>query len=157
MPVLTKPLARGEQAFDVTAIAHNGQRALLSQFGDGPVVVYFCAHLTAGPCAELAAHLTRSWLQLNNTLSMVFAVTAQNTLEQREWAIEHEAPFLFLADPESKLRAAFGLASDAFASYLLDTERRVVAVWAPPAPSAHAQELEAALREAGLLKAPYPL
>jgi peroxiredoxin len=157
MPVRSQPLARGDQAFDVTALAHNGQRILLSQFDDEPVVIYFCAHLTAAPCAELAAHLTRSWLQLNYTLSMVFAVTAQNTLEQREWAIEHESPFLFLADPESKLRAAFGVAPDAFASYLLDKERRVVAVWTPPQPGAHAQQIEAALREAGLLHEPYPL
>lgn len=155
-PVLSKPLAVGEQAWDFTALAHNGQRVRLSDFLDKPVVVYFCAQVSAAPCAELARGLTQQWLELNPALSMVFGVSADDTVVQREYGIEHEVPFLFLADSSGQLQRAFGVPAGSVVSYLLDRERKVRAVFSPPAGTSHAAEVRAALQQDAPLPT-YPL
>jgi peroxiredoxin len=155
-PTRTAPLGLGEKAWNFSALAHNGQRVRLAEFLDKPVLVYFCAQSAAAPCHELASDLKRNWLELNASLSMVFAVTADDVVVQREYGAEHEIPFLLLADGSGELRRAFGVPEGGIMSYLLDRDASARRVFSPPTLH-HATEVRQALQELGLLLPAYPL
>jgi peroxiredoxin Q/BCP len=151
------PLTAGEQVFDFQALAHTGQRVKLSAFLDKPVVVYFCPQDTAELCTDLASGLRDAWLELNAHVSMAFAVSPEPTPIHREFAIEHELPHLFLADTSGKVREIFGLKPGVAIGYLVGEQRQILRVLQPASGAAFIADLQKALAELGLLRAPYPI
>lgn len=150
------PLAVGEAVWDFRALAQTGQRVRLRDFSDKPVVVYFCPTNSAQACSDLCDALSKSWLELNPHLSMVFGVTTDDMLTQREFGIAHEAPYLFLTDSDGTLARGFGVPPGSVVSYLIDKDAKVRQIFAPPS-SAHPAELVKALTDLGLRGAAQPL
>jgi peroxiredoxin Q/BCP len=149
-------LAVGEAVWDFAALAQTGQRVRQHDFADKPIVVYFCPSNAAQACSDLADAITKSWLDLNPHLSMVFGVTTDDMLTQREFGILHEVPYLFLSDADGTLARGFGVAQGAVVSYLVDKDAKVRQIFAPPS-SAHPAELVRALGELGLRGPAQPL
>jgi thioredoxin-dependent peroxiredoxin len=149
-PPRDKPLVSGEQVWDFSALAHTGLRARLHDFNDKPVVVYFCPTQGAQACSDLAAAITKHWLELNPHLSMVFGVTTDDLITLREFGVLHELPFLLLADADGALARGFGLQPGVVTSYLIGKDSKVLEVFTPPS-SAHPTELVRVLGERGLL------
>lgn len=155
-PRRDKPLAVGEAVWDFAALAQTGQRVRLHDFADKPILVYFCPTNSAQACGELCDAITKSWLDLNPHLSMVFGVTGDDMLTQREFGIVHEVPYLFLTDTDGALARGFGVAQGAVVSYLIDKQAQVRQVFMPPS-SAHPAEVVKALTDLGLRGPAQPL
>jgi peroxiredoxin Q/BCP len=149
-------MAVGESVWDFAALAQTGQRVRLKDFADKPVLVYFCPSNTAQACIDLCDAITKSWLDLNPHLSMVFGVTTDDMLTQREFGILHEVPYLFLTDTDGALARGFGLSAGAVTSYLIDKDAKVRQVYTPPS-AAHPAELTRTLAELGLQGPAQPL
>jgi len=156
-PMPSSPLTAGQEVFDLSALAHTGQRVELGRFLERPVVVYFCPSDRAQLCTDLALALKQQWLELNAHLSMVFAVTPEPTVVHRDFATEHELPHLFISDQSGVVHRLFGLAPGVATSYLIGTDRKVLRVLPTQSGADHVAELRRALSELQLLRDPYPL
>jgi peroxiredoxin Q/BCP len=156
-PKPTKPLQVGDSVWDFSALAQTGQRVRLHEFSNKPVLIYFCPNSFVEPCLGLALELTRQWLDINPHVSMVFGVTPEDAIVQREFGIEHELPYLLLSDRKSELSSSFGLGVGSFVSYLVDKDGKVLHVFNPPAAGAHSAEVVRVLTELKLLSPAPPL
>jgi peroxiredoxin Q/BCP len=155
-PKRDQPFAVGDVVWDFASLAQTGQRVRLHDFADKPVLVYFCPSNSVEACSALADTLTQRWLEVNPHLSMVFGVTQDDLITQREFGVLHEVPFLFLADTEGTLARGFGLAPGAVTSFLIDKDAHVRKVFTPPTAN-HPAEIVAALTELHLLAPAQPL
>ena len=151
-PLPSEPLVAGQEVFDFTGLAHNGARVKLSDFSGSPVVVYFCASVTAAQCQALALDFRDEWLRLNPHVGMVLAVSTDDSVVLRAFAAEHELPQLLLSDPKGNLSKVFGLGAQPFVSYLLDQNGRVLQVFQAPQAPGHAMQVGSALEQRGLLR-----
>ena len=147
-PQPSAPLTAGAEVYDFSALGHTGQRFSLSEFLHKPVVLYFCPRDEAPQCRQLAEAFRDAWLSLNTRLSMVFAVTTEDTFVHREFASTHGLPLLFLADTELSVHRVMGVSPGSTISYLIGPDRRVLAVF--PSPDAgHPQAIAQALSAHG--------
>lgn len=156
-PAPKAPLKVGEQVFNFTALAHNGQRFRISEFLQRPVLVYFCAADRDPQCQQLALSLRDHWLNLNPSLSMAFGVTTEDTVIHRDFAAEHALPHLLIADNDNSVRRVFGVAPTATTAFLLNTERQVVHAFTTPNGASFAQDVMTVLKQLGLERSAPPI
>ncbi len=156
-PLPDKPLTAGDEVFDFQALAHTGQRIVLSEFLTKPSLFYFCPQDDTPQCTQLALTIRDRWLELNANLDMVFAVTPAPTVVHREFASEHELPHLLLADTDTKVHQIFGLKPGMLVAYLVGADREVLRVFPITDAATLVSNAEAALQELQLLGKPYPL
>jgi thioredoxin-dependent peroxiredoxin len=156
-PAPKAPLKAGEQVFNFTALAHNGQRLRVSEFLRRPVLVYFCAADRDPRCQQLALSLRDHWLTLNPSLSMAFGVTTEDTVIHRDFAAEHALPHLLIADSDNSVRRVFGVAPAATTAFLINGERQIVHVFTTLNAASFAQDVLTILKQLGLERSAPPM
>jgi thioredoxin-dependent peroxiredoxin len=154
--VANKLLAPGDTVSDFFAVAHTGERAVLTRYLQRPVLVYFCASDKAQPCTDQATAFRDAWLTLNPHLSMVLGVSPEDRLVHSAFASEHHLPFLMLADADRRVRSSFGLKDDALTGFLIGTDRKILQVFQPKTGAEHVAALQKALADLKLLQPSYP-
>jgi peroxiredoxin Q/BCP len=146
----TEPLGVGDEAPDFEGIVHTGASIRLSALLDRPVAVFFYAH-DDGETAPALDSIRDRWLDLNGTLSMVLGVSEDPNVVHREFATEHELPFLLVTDSERAIMRAFGVAGERGepkrSIFLVGTDRKVLRVLDPAEPSRQGEALHEALED----------
>jgi len=151
-PVVRKPqlhpadhlLEVGEEAPRFGALAHNGGWVLLERLRSRPTALLFAGSSTQW--VELLKTVRDGWLPLNERMSTLLAISPGDTFQHRELASEHELPMLLVSDPEAKIQAAYGVASEHEAVlFVVDPQGKIVRVVPRVTPSTVVVELRAAL------------
>ncbi len=154
-PVRATPLAVGEVAFDVEALAHFGRRFRLSEFSQLPLVVYFCPDISHPECTAATDSLRDSWLALQGQIGMALGVVPAPTLVLRQYATKHKLSHVLIADAKGRVRSSFGVHPGVSSAYLLSPKLEVLEVFAG-LDGALAQHVVSALQQRGLIHPPLP-
>lgn len=154
VPVAAEPgalLEAGDEAPEVEAVAHTGQRVRLADHRGKPVVVYFYPKDDTPGCTVEAQSFRDEWRRLRQAGVVVLGVSTDDNVSHRAFASKYELPFLLLPDTDQKIARAFGVPlANGHAkrvTFVIDTKGRIAKTFADVTPKGHAEEVVAAVSE----------
>ena len=104
-----KPLAEGDAAPALQAVAHTGQLVKLAGYHGKPVVLYFYPKDDSPGCTIEAQGLRDAWVDLKKHHAVVLGVSADDNVSHRAFASKYDLSFLLLPDTDHKIARAFGV------------------------------------------------
>lgn len=143
-----KRLEPGDEVPDFSAISHTGYRVDRASLGERPAVLFFCPAITAPPCDQETLAIRDQWVELAPEVGRVFGISTQDNVAHRDFASEHDLPFLLLSDAGGQMKKAFGVGrKDASerVTFLVGADKEITRVFVNPDPKGHGRELVEAL------------
>ena len=133
------------------ALAHTGHQVRLSQFLNRPSVVYFYPADKTPGCTVEAQSIRDAWLRMRDQVGMVFGVSTDDDVSHRDFATEHDLPFLLLADTDHAIARSFGVPIEngraKRVTFVIDRNRKITRVFDAVKAEGHAEEILTAVRE----------
>jgi len=156
---LTRPaaaLAVGDEAPKVSAPDQNGAAfSLADAYAKGPTLVYFYPKADTPGCTAQACSLRDAFPEFTGEGVQIIGVSGDSVEGQKKFADKYKLPFALLADPESVVAKAFGVPTMmGFAkrqSFIIK-DGEIAWIVESAKTGDHAAEVQAALRELGLVK-----
>lgn len=149
-----KPIKVGDQAPDVILATHDGRRFSLADFREKQaVVLFFYPKDNSRICTREACSFRDAYEEFVEASAVVIGVSADSNESHREFADEHQLPFLLVADVDGSLRRTFGVPKTlglipGRVTYVIDRAGVVRSVFNAPLQSQrHAEEALRTVRE----------
>lgn len=138
-----KPLAAGDEAPKLEAVAHTGEQVKLSGFHGRPVILYFYPKDDSPGCTIEAKGLRDSWVQLKKHHAVVLGVSADDNVSHRAFASKYDLSFRLLPDKDHKIAKAFGVpvkgGHDMRYTFIIDKQGKIAKVMPNVDPRKNAQ------------------
>ncbi len=149
-------LAVGDEAPKVSVSDQNGADfALAAAYAKGPTLVYFYPKADTPGCTAQACSLRDAFPEFTGEGVQVIGVSGDTVAAQKQFADKYKLPFTLLADPDSVVAKAFGVPTMmGFAkrqSFIIK-DGKIAWIVESAKTGDHAAEVQAALRELGLVK-----
>jgi len=149
-------LAVGDEAPKVSVSDQNGADfALAAAYAKGPTLVYFYPKADTPGCTAQACSLRDAFPEFTGEGVQVIGVSGDTVAAQKQFADKYKLPFTLLADPDSVVAKAFGVPTMmGFAkrqSFIIK-DGKIAWIVESAKTGDHATEVQAALRELGLVK-----
>lgn len=142
-------MIEGSMAPQIEATAHNGERVSLAALRGKPVVLYFYPKDDTPGCTKEACSIRDAWQRFKAAGATVLGVSTDDAKSHAAFAEKYHLPFLLLPDTEGHIAAAYGVPVHlGFAkrtTFVIDRQGRVAKVFPDVNPTAHADEILAAL------------
>lgn len=110
-------------------------RSLSGLLADGPVVLFFYPAALSAGCTVEACHFRDLTAELKAVGGHPVGISGDTVDKQAEFATRHRLGYPLLSDPDGAVRAllgvkrgALGLTPTARVTFVIDTDRRVLAV-----------------------------
>jgi peroxiredoxin Q/BCP len=109
-------------------------RKLSTLLTDGPIVLFFYPAAMSAGCTREACHFRDTAAELRAAGGQPVGISGDDVERQAEFAGKHSLGYPLLADPAGAVREqfgvkrAFGLIPTKRATFVIDTDRRVLAV-----------------------------
>jgi peroxiredoxin Q/BCP len=153
-------LSVGDKAPAFSAKDQDGRSVKLSDFKGRKVVLYFYPKDDTTGCTAEACAFRDRLPEFERLGVAVLGVSPDSEASHRKFADKYSLPFTLLADPERKIVEAYAAWGEKKLygrsymgtlrkTYLIDEKGRVAAVYPKVSPKTHADELLAALADAG--------
>src|SRR5262245_25795949 len=105
-----KPIAVGDRAPELSAVAHTGQKISLADYaGKQVVVLYFYPRDGTPVCTAEACAFRDAFEQFSDAGAVVIGVSSDSLDSHRVFAEKQRLPFLLLSDADGAIRRAFGV------------------------------------------------
>lgn len=105
-----KSIKVGDQAPDVILATHDGRRFSLADFrGTQAVVLFFYPKDNSRICTREACSFRDAYDEFVEAGAVVIGVSGDSNDSHREFADEHQLPYLLVADTDGAVRRAFGV------------------------------------------------
>jgi len=147
-------LAEGTEAPDFSIPDQTGTARSLSAERGHPVVLYFYPRDATPGCTREACGFRDAWTRYEAAGAQVFGVSMDDVDSHRAFAEEHELPFPLLADTEAEVADAYGVSHetgvDERVTFLISPNGTIIRVFPEVDPGVHADEVLAAIAEAGV-------
>ncbi len=144
------PLSVGAPAPDLEAVAHNGEKVSLSALKGQPVVVYFYPKDNTAGCTVEAQEICDLWSEIGATNAVVIGVSTDDQASHKQFAEQHQLPFLLVPDPDGSVARKFGVPlSNGRArrvTFVIGRDGKVLKVFPDVTPRGHGQEILQALK-----------
>ncbi|MEU7869089.1 peroxiredoxin [Dactylosporangium sp. NPDC049140] len=111
-----------------------GPRRLSTLLEQGPVVLFFYPAALSAGCTKEACHFRDTAAELREAGAQPVGISGDEVERQAQFAAKHSLGYPLLADPAGAVREqfgvkrAFGLIPTKRATFVIDTDRRVLAV-----------------------------
>jgi thioredoxin-dependent peroxiredoxin len=142
-------LAAGDRAPDFEGIAHTGMRVKLSGFSNKPTIVYFAPRDASSEGTAEARGFRDDWMRMNEKVSTVLGVTADDRATHYDFATAEKLPFLLVADEQGHIARSFGCVSDQGSTtnvaFLIGADGKIVRVFSEASPNGHVAAVVSAL------------
>jgi peroxiredoxin Q/BCP len=127
-----KPLAAGDPAPALEAVAHTGERVELSRYKGRPVVLYFYPKDDSPGCTAEAQGLRDAQVALKKQQAVVLGVSADDNVSHRAFASKNDLTFRLLPDTEHRIAKAYGVpvknGHDMRYTFIIDKQGRIAKV-----------------------------
>ena len=105
-----RPIAIGDTAPALTAVAHNGQQVSLADYvGKQVVVLYFYPRDGTPVCTAEACAFRDAFQDFADAGAVVIGVSSDSLESHRAFAERQRLPFLLLSDADGSIRRVFGV------------------------------------------------
>ena len=105
-----KPIAIGDRAPAMAAVAHNGQQVSLADYlGKQVVVLYFYPRDGTPVCTTEACAFRDAFQDFSDAGAVVIGVSSDSPERHRDFALQQRLPFKLLSDADGAIRRAFGV------------------------------------------------
>lgn len=135
----------GEPAPDFEAVAHSGQKLVLSELRGKNVVLYFYPKDDTRGCTIEAEGFRDGWQNLQQSEVVVLGVSTDDNDSHRKFAEKYKLPFLLLPDTEHQIAKAYGVpVTLGFAkrvTFLIDKQGKIARIFPAVDPEVHAEEI----------------
>ncbi|MEX2169909.1 MAG: peroxiredoxin [Pirellulales bacterium] len=133
-----KSIKVGDQAPDVILATHDGRRFSLADFQEKQaVVLFFYPKDNSRICTREACSFRDAYEEFVEAGAVVIGVSGDSIESHREFADEHQLPYLLVADTDGAVRRAFGVPKTlglipGRVTYVIDREGVVQSVFNAP-------------------------
>lgn len=142
-------LGAGVVAPPFSATAHSGEKVELAQFRGKKVVLYFYPKDNTPGCTVEAQGFRDEYEKFQSLDAVVIGVSTQGNDSHREFAKEHNLPFLLIPDEDRSISESYGVGSRLGLSrrvtFLIRPDGKIARVFPEVVPEEHAEELLAEL------------
>ena len=105
-----KPIASGDRAPALAAVAHTGQQISLADYlGKQVVVLYFYPMDGTAVCTAEACAFRDAFQDFVQAGAVVIGVSGDSLARHRTFAEQQKLPFLLLSDADGAIRRSFGV------------------------------------------------
>lgn len=143
-------LAAGAVAPLFSATAHSGENVELAQLRGKKVVLYFYPKDNTPGCTVEAQGFRDEYEKFQSLDAVVIGVSTQGNDSHREFAKEHNLPFLLIPDEDRSISESYGVGSRLGLSqrvtFLIGPDGKISHVFDEVVPEDHAEELLSALK-----------
>lgn len=152
-------VGRKAPAFTLPA-APDGATVRLSDFKGRPVILYFYPRDNTPGCTQEACDFRDSFVRLASSEAVVLGVSTDSLASHRKFAEKFELPFPLLADTEHAIAEKYGVWVEKQqygrtylglqrATFLIDRDGKIAAVWPKVKVKGHVDEVLDALQQLG--------
>lgn len=150
----------GSKAPNFTLRDKDGHSVSLSDFKGHKVVLYFYPRDNTPGCSRQAAAFAAAFDEYQKLGVTVIGVSKDSEASHQKFADKYQLPFTLLSDPERQAIEAYGVWQEkkmygkvsfgvVRATYLIDEQGNIAAVWPKAKPDTNAAEILAYLKEQG--------
>ena len=153
----------GDIISDFTTQNQDGQTVSLSDYGSGPVVLFFYPRADTSGCTIEACSFRDSIADLKTAGATVLGISRDTVKAQKKFADKFSLPYPLLADPDETICNTFGVIKPKNmygklvkgierTTYLIapadaESHQRLLHLWSKVKPEAHAEEVLAWLKD----------
>lgn len=138
-------LAAGADAPLFSATAHSGEKVELAKLRGKKVVLYFYPKDNTPGCTVEAHGFRDEHEKYKSRNTVVIGVSTQNNESHREFATEHDLPFLLIPDEDRAIATSYGVGSrfglSQRVTFLISPSGKIAKVYDQVVPEDHADEL----------------